>query len=141
EAQRAAMSPLRYSCRRHTRELHSFPTRRSSDLRGSRRAARRAGTLVGQTQGGSDPAVAARRGSGNPLARTGGNRRDPVRLAGSVSGRRRSHLRAREADVENEETQRLKSLVADLSMSNELLREKIHRLEAARPLAWRRSKP
>src|SRR5437899_4317181 len=105
------------------------------------RAARRAGTLVGQTQGGSDPAVAARRGSGNPLARTGGNRRDPVRLAGSVSGRRRSHLRAREADVENEETQRLKSLVADLSMSNELLREKIHRLEAARPLAWRRSKP
>ena len=43
--------------------------------------------------------------------------------------------------MENEETQRLKSLVADLSMSNELLREKIHRLEAARPLAWRRSKP
>src|SRR2546422_4273085 len=34
--------------------------------------------------------VAARRGSGNPLARTGGNRRDPVRLAGSVSGRRAS---------------------------------------------------
>ena|SRR5205807_7430296 len=52
-----------------------------------------------------------------------------------------ANLRAREADVENEETQRLKSLVADLSMSNELLREKIHRLEAARPLAWRRSKP
>ena len=35
----------------------------------------------------------------------------------------------------------LKSLVADLSMSNELLREKIHRMEAGRPLAWRRSKP
>jgi transposase-like protein len=52
-----------------------------------------------------------------------------------------ANLRAREADVENEETQRLKSLVADLSMSNELLREKIHRLEAGRPLAWRRSKP
>src|SRR5467141_3623864 len=52
-----------------------------------------------------------------------------------------ANLRAREADVENEETQRLKSLVADLSMSNELLREKIHRMEAARPLAWRRSKP
>src|SRR2546425_8783031 len=33
-----------------------------------------------------------------------------------------------------QETQRLKSLVADLSMSNELLREKIHRMEAARPL-------
>jgi transposase len=50
-------------------------------------------------------------------------------------------LKARETDVLDEETQRLKSLVADLSMSNELLREKIHRLEAGRPLAWRRSKP
>ncbi len=52
-----------------------------------------------------------------------------------------AHLKARETAVENEETQRLKSLVADLSMSNELLREKIHALEARRPLAWRRSKP
>ena len=52
-----------------------------------------------------------------------------------------ANLKAREADVENEETQRLKSLVADLSMSNELLREKIHHREAGRPLAWRRSKP
>ncbi len=51
-----------------------------------------------------------------------------------------ANLKAREVAVENEETQRLKSLVADLSMSNELLREKIHRLEASRPLAWRRSK-
>ena len=51
------------------------------------------------------------------------------------------NLKAREADMDNEETQRLKSLVADLSMSNELLREKIHRLEAGRPLVWRRSKP
>ena len=51
------------------------------------------------------------------------------------------NLKARQADVENEETQRLKSLVADLSMSNELLREKIHRLEAGRPLVWRRPKP
>jgi transposase len=44
-------------------------------------------------------------------------------------------LKARETDVENEETQRLKSLVADLNMSNDLLREKIHHLEAARPFA------
>ena len=50
-------------------------------------------------------------------------------------------LKAREVDVDNEETQRLKSLVADLSMSNELLREKIHRMEAGRPLVWRRPKP
>ena len=52
-----------------------------------------------------------------------------------------ANLKAREADVENEETQRLKSLVADLSMSNELLREKIHRIEAGCPLVWRRPKP
>ena len=51
-----------------------------------------------------------------------------------------SNLKAREADMENAESQRLKSMVADLSMGNELLREKIHRLEAGRPLAWRRSK-
>jgi len=31
-------------------------------------------------------------------------------------------LKGRETDVENEETQRLKSLVADLNMSNDLLR-------------------
>lgn len=52
-----------------------------------------------------------------------------------------ANLKARQADVDNEETQRLKSLVADLSMSNELLREKIHRMEAGRPLVWRRPKP
>ena len=52
-----------------------------------------------------------------------------------------ANLKVREANVDNEETQRLKSLVADLSMSNELLREKIHRMEAGRPLVWRRSKP
>ena len=46
-----------------------------------------------------------------------------------------ANLKARESEPENEETQRLKSLVADLSMSNELLREKIHRLESGRPLA------
>jgi hypothetical protein len=50
-------------------------------------------------------------------------------------------LKAREADVENEETQRLRALVANLSMSSELLREKIHRMEAGRPLVWRRPKP
>jgi transposase len=52
-----------------------------------------------------------------------------------------ANLKAREADVDDEETQRLKSLVADLSMSNELLREEIHRMEAGRPLVWRRPKP
>ncbi len=51
-----------------------------------------------------------------------------------------ANLKARETDVESEETQRLKSSVADLSMSNELLREKIYSIEAGRPLGWRRLK-
>ena len=41
-----------------------------------------------------------------------------------------ANLKAREADGENQETQRRKSLVADLRMNNKLLREKIHRIEA-----------
>ncbi len=52
-----------------------------------------------------------------------------------------AHLKARDSEPQNQETQRLKSLVADLSMSNELLREKIHQMETGRPLACRRWKP
>jgi len=47
-------------------------------------------------------------------------------------------LKSREVDVEDEETQRLKSVVANLSVDNELLREKIARLEGGRPLARRK---
>jgi transposase len=68
--------------------------------------------------------------------------------AATLSGWREQFLQGGAANLKpakprsrNEETQRLKSLVADLSMSNELLREKIHRMEAGRPLVWRRSKP
>jgi transposase len=50
-------------------------------------------------------------------------------------------LKSRETDVEVEEKQRLKSVVADLAMSNELLREKIRHLEQNRPLAPWKSKP
>lgn len=47
-------------------------------------------------------------------------------------------LKSRESDVEDEERKRLKSVVATVSVDNELLREKIARLESARPLAsWK----
>lgn len=49
-------------------------------------------------------------------------------------------LHSREADVEDEEKRRLKSVVANVSIENELLREKIARLESKRPLALRKSK-
>ena len=50
-------------------------------------------------------------------------------------------LKSREVDVEDEEKRRLKSVVAGVSVDNELLREKIARLENGRPLAFWRSKP
>ena len=50
-------------------------------------------------------------------------------------------LKSREADVEDEEKRRLKSAVANVSVENELLREKIARLEDGRPLAFWKSKP
>lgn len=47
-------------------------------------------------------------------------------------------LKSREASVEDEEKRRLKSVVAGVSVENELLREKIALMENARPLApWR----
>lgn len=52
-----------------------------------------------------------------------------------------SGLKSREADVEDEERRRLKSVVASVSVENELLREKIARLENGRPLAFWKSKP
>jgi transposase-like protein len=50
-------------------------------------------------------------------------------------------LKSRESEVDDEEKRRLKSVVAGVSVDNELLREKIARLEGGRPLAWWRSKP
>lgn len=50
-------------------------------------------------------------------------------------------LKSRESAVEDEESRRLKSVVANLSIDNELLREKIARLEGSRPLALWKSKP
>jgi transposase-like protein len=49
-------------------------------------------------------------------------------------------LKSREVEVEDEEKRRLKSAVATISVDNELLREKIARLESGRPLAWGKSK-
>jgi len=50
-------------------------------------------------------------------------------------------LKIRETEVDDEERRRLKSVVAAVSVENELLREKIARLENGRPLAFWKSKP
>lgn len=57
-------------------------------------------------------------------------------LSGGETG-----LKTRESDVDDEERRRLKSVVATVSVENELLREKIARLENGRPLAFWKSKP
>jgi len=49
-------------------------------------------------------------------------------------------LKYREVAVEDEETRRLKNVVADLATEKDLLKEKIRHLEAGRPLGWWRSK-
>ncbi len=56
-------------------------------------------------------------------------------LAGGEAG-----LKSRELDVDDEEKRRLKSVVANVSIENELLREKIARLEDGRPFAWGKSR-
>jgi hypothetical protein len=50
-------------------------------------------------------------------------------------------LKSRESDADDEEKRRLKSVVASVSVENELLREKITRLENGRPLVSWKSKP
>jgi hypothetical protein len=51
-----------------------------------------------------------------------------------------ARLKHREEAVEDEDTRRLKSAVADLVTDKALLLEKIRHLEADRPLGWWRSK-
>jgi transposase-like protein len=50
-------------------------------------------------------------------------------------------LKARDADERDAEIQRLRAKVGEITMSNELLLERAHALEAGLPLAHRRSKP
>ena len=51
-----------------------------------------------------------------------------------------SALKERERDARDEDIERLKAKVGEITMANELLYAKIDRLEAGRPLAGRRSR-
>jgi transposase len=51
-----------------------------------------------------------------------------------------SALKDRERDARDEDIERLKAKVGEITMANELLYAKIDRLEAGRPLAGRRSR-
>ena len=52
-----------------------------------------------------------------------------------------SALKERERDQRDEDIARLKAKVGEITMDNELLRERISALEGKRPLARRRSRP
>ncbi len=77
-------------------------------------------------------AEGARRANG---AKAPGHRSERGRFS---CQRKRAALKARPADERDEENARLKAKVGELTMEGEVLREKIDRLEAGRPLAGRR---
>jgi transposase-like protein len=73
--------------------------------------------------------------------------RDLGVTAGALAGWRdavlaggQSALRARPEDERDEEIRRLRAKVGEITMANELLLERCHRVEANRPLDLRRSR-
>lgn len=50
-------------------------------------------------------------------------------------------LKSRDPNAQDEESQRLKAKIGELSMENELLYEKVHKLETKHPLLMRRLRP
>lgn len=113
--------------RRATGEASASPTRATG-----RWSARRKMSVVLEVLRGADLETLSRR-HGVTAAKIS-EWRDAF-LAGGEA-----HLKAREVAVEDEETRRLKSVVADLATEKDLLKEKIRHLEAGRPLGWWRSK-
>ena len=94
--------------------------------------------MVGATQGLGDPRTAPRSRLGIDLAETSRDGGYADRVAGALPGGGEASLKSRETDVDDEQNRRLKSAVASLCLDNELLREKIARLENGRPLTgWK----
>jgi len=113
--------------RRATGEASASPTRATG-----RWSARRKVSVVLEFLRGADLEILSRR-HGVTAARISEWRE--AFLAGGED-----RLKSREVAVEDEETRRLKSVVADLATEKDLLKEKIRHLEAGRPLGWWRSK-
>ena len=99
----------------------------SSTLVGRGRwSARRKVSVVLEVLRGEDLETLSRRNG--VTAATISNWRD-LFLAGGEAG-----LKSRETDASEEERQRMKSVVADLAMDNELLKAKIRQMEQNHPL-------
>lgn len=114
--------------RRATGEASASPSRGST----GRWSARRKVSVVLELVRGADLESVSRR-HGVTVAKLSAWR--AAFLAGGAA-----QLKSRETHGEAAETQRLKRVVAEQAVSNELLREKIRHLETSRPLGWWRSK-
>ena len=114
--------------RRATGEASASPTRVGTD----RWSARRKVSVVLELLRGADLESVSRRHG--VTAATLSAWREAF-LAGG-----KAHLKSRDTHVDDEETQRLKNVVADQAVTTDLLREKIRHLEGNGPLGWWRSK-
>ncbi len=102
----------------------------SAALGGGRWSARRKVSVIVELLRGADMESTSRKH--RVTAATLTNWRDRFLAEGEAG------LKSREVEADDEEVRRLKSVVANLSMDNELLREKIARMEGGRPLARRK---
>jgi len=98
-----------------------------------RRSARRKVTVVLELLRGEDLETLSRRYAVTAATLSGW--RDAFLASGEAG------LKSREVDLQDEEKQRLKSVVAELAMRNELLSEKIRQIEKNRPLAFWEPRP
>jgi transposase-like protein len=114
--------------RRATGEASASPTRAGK----GRWSARRKVSVVLELLRGADLESLSRRHG--VTAATLSTWRDEFLASGEAG------LKRREVHVDDEETRRLKRVVADLATEKELLKEKIRHLEASGPLGWWRSK-
>ena len=104
----------------------------SAGLGGGRWSAKRKTSVILELMRGADLESTSRKH--RVIAATLTEWRDRFLAAGEAS------LKSRGVEGDDEGKRRLKSVVATVSVDNELLREKIARLENGRPFAWGKSK-
>ncbi len=103
--------------------------------------ARRHGAVVGAAESIRRHRVAQRGVARGPQSTPRGDGRETLAVwRGEFLAGGEARLKHRETPIEDEDTRRLKSVVADLATDKALLVEKIRHLEAGRPLGWWRSK-
>ena len=114
--------------RRATGEASASPTRTGKGRWSSRR---KVSVVLELLRGADLESVSRRHGV---TAATLSSWRDEFLASGEAG------LKRRETHVDDEETQRLKRVVAEQAVANDLLKEKIRHLEGSGPLGWWRSK-